>query len=277
MRRRARCGIARWRIGARSQTDDGAEFDREVTLDCDGLEPQITWGTDPSQVLGISGRVPDPSAAADQGRSAAIESALTYMGLTPGMALAGLPVNRVFIGSCTNARLPDLQAAADVVRGRRVADGVIAMVVPGSSTVKREAEAAGPRPRVPRRRLLLGRIRLLDVRRRQRRPRRAGRAHRLHHQPQFREPPGPAGAHASGQPGDGGGDRDRRPHRRRAATARGAPDAAVHQPHRHRRPAARGRHQHRPDRAGAGDARSQARLQKAPVHARPRRGVRTSC
>ena len=199
------------------QTDDDAAFDREIVLDCNALEPQITWGTDPSQVLGISGRVPDP-AAADPSRRAAIESALDYMGLQPGMTLAGLPVNRVFIGSCTNARLPDLQAAAAIVRGRKRRRGRRSrMVVPGSSTVKREAEAAGPRPRVPRRRLLLGRIRLLDVRRRQRRPRRAGRAHRLDHQPQFREPPGPEGAHASRQPGDRGGDRHRRPHRRRAA------------------------------------------------------------
>jgi 3-isopropylmalate/(R)-2-methylmalate dehydratase large subunit len=123
-------------------SDEGAKFDREVVLDCGTLEPQITWGTDPSQVLGISGRVPDP-AAANQDRRGAIESALKYMGLQPGTTLAGLPVNRVFIGSCTNARLPDLQAAAAIVRGRHVADGVVAMVVPGSSTVKREAEAAG--------------------------------------------------------------------------------------------------------------------------------------
>ncbi len=131
--------LAHWRtLGS----DEGAMFDREHVLDCSGLEPQITWGTDPSQVLGISGRVPDPSAA-DQSRRAAIESALAYMGLEPGMALAGLPVDRVFIGSCTNSRLPDLQAAADVVRGRHVAEGVIAMVVPGSTSVKRAAEAAG--------------------------------------------------------------------------------------------------------------------------------------
>jgi 3-isopropylmalate/(R)-2-methylmalate dehydratase large subunit len=131
--------VAHWRTLA---SDDGSSFDRTVAIDCSGLEPQITWGTDPSQVLGISGRVPDP-AAADGNRRAAIESALAYMDLKPGMALAGLPVHRVFIGSCTNARLPDLEAAAAVVRGRKVAQGVVAMVVPGSSTVKREAEAAG--------------------------------------------------------------------------------------------------------------------------------------
>jgi 3-isopropylmalate/(R)-2-methylmalate dehydratase large subunit len=131
--------LAHWRTLA---TDVGAKFDRELVLDCSGLEPQITWGTDPSQVLGISGKVPDPSTT-DGGKRDALQSALAYMGLQPGMSLAGLPVNRVFIGSCTNARLPDLQAAANIVRGRKVADGVIAMVVPGSSMVKREAEAEG--------------------------------------------------------------------------------------------------------------------------------------
>jgi 3-isopropylmalate/(R)-2-methylmalate dehydratase large subunit len=131
--------LAHWRM---LKSDDGAVFDREHVLDCSGLEPQITWGTDPSQVLGISGRVPDPSAV-DPSRRAATESALAYMGLAPGTTLAGLPVDRVFIGSCTNSRLPDLQAAADVVRGRQVAAGVRAMVVPGSTSVKRAAEAAG--------------------------------------------------------------------------------------------------------------------------------------
>jgi 3-isopropylmalate/(R)-2-methylmalate dehydratase large subunit len=131
--------LAHWRT---LKTDDGAAFDREHVLDCSTLEPQITWGTDPSQVVGISGRVPDP-AAVEAGRRAAVEGALAYMGLTPGTALAGLPVNRVFIGSCTNSRLPDLEAAAAVVRGRRVAAGVVAMVVPGSTSVKRAAETAG--------------------------------------------------------------------------------------------------------------------------------------
>lgn len=124
------------------QTDEGAVFDREVALDCSSLEPQITWGTDPSQVVAISGRVPEPSSV-EPARRAAAESAFAYMGLAPGTPLAGLPVDRVFIGSCTNARLPDLETAAAVVRGRHVAEGVTAMVVPGSSRVKREAEAAG--------------------------------------------------------------------------------------------------------------------------------------
>src|SRR5262245_34006118 len=131
--------LAHWRTLA---SEDGAAFDREHVLDCGGLEPQITWGTDPSQVLGISGRVPDPTAA-EPSRRAAVESARAYMGLEPGMALAGRKVDRAVIGSCTNSRLPDLAAAAEVVRGRRVAEGVIALVVPGSTTVKREAEAAG--------------------------------------------------------------------------------------------------------------------------------------
>jgi 3-isopropylmalate/(R)-2-methylmalate dehydratase large subunit len=131
--------LAHWRT---LTSDDDAQFDRDVTLDCGALEPQITWGTDPSQVVGISGRVPEP-AALDPSRRPAAEGAFKYMDLKPGTPLAGLPVNRVFIGSCTNSRLPDLEVAAAIVRGRKVADGVIAMVVPGSSTVKREAEAAG--------------------------------------------------------------------------------------------------------------------------------------
>jgi 3-isopropylmalate/(R)-2-methylmalate dehydratase large subunit len=131
--------LAHWRTLA---SDEDAQFEREVVLDCAELEPQITWGTDPSQVVGIGGRVPDP-ASAEPGQAAAFRRALDYMGLTPGMPVAGLPVHRVFIGSCTNSRLPDLEAAAAVVRGRHVAAGVVAMVVPGSSTVKRQAEAAG--------------------------------------------------------------------------------------------------------------------------------------
>ena len=130
--------LAHWRT---LTSDEGAAFDTEVALECESLEPQITWGTDPSQVVAVSGRVPDLAHA--PGQEAAFRHTLDYMGLAPGLPIAGLTVDRVFIGSCTNSRVSDLQAAAAVVRGRRVADGVAALVVPGSSIVKRDAEALG--------------------------------------------------------------------------------------------------------------------------------------
>ncbi|MPY70161.1 MAG: 3-isopropylmalate dehydratase large subunit [Alphaproteobacteria bacterium] len=124
------------------KSDDGAVFGREVTIDCSALEPQITWGIDPSHVIGVGGRVPDPAAAPPE-RQGNMRRALDYMDLRPGDTVEGLRIDRVFIGSCTNSRLPDLEAAAEILRGRKVADGVTALVVPGSSTVKREAEAKG--------------------------------------------------------------------------------------------------------------------------------------
>jgi 3-isopropylmalate/(R)-2-methylmalate dehydratase large subunit len=131
--------LAAWR---ELYSDSGVVFDREVHVDCSTLTPQVTWGTDQSQVVGIDGVVPDP-AAAEPERAPAIERALAYMGLTPGTPIAGLVVDRVFIGSCTNARIEDLEVAAAVVRGRQVAARVRAIVVPGSSGVKREAEKRG--------------------------------------------------------------------------------------------------------------------------------------
>jgi 3-isopropylmalate/(R)-2-methylmalate dehydratase large subunit len=131
--------LAHWRA---LESDDDAAFDKEIAIDCSGLEPQITWGTDPSQVVAISGRVPDPQSC-EPARRTSLLRALEYMGLEPGAPLAGLAIDRAFIGSCTNNRLSDLEAAAAIVRGRRVAQNVTALVVPGSSTVKRQAEAAG--------------------------------------------------------------------------------------------------------------------------------------
>jgi 3-isopropylmalate/(R)-2-methylmalate dehydratase large subunit len=119
-----------------------AAFDRELRVDCSALEPQVTWGTDQSQVTGVNGRVPTADEV-EPARRAAFERALVYMGLEPGMPIAGLPVGRVFIGSCTNARLEDLEAAAAIARNRRVAAGVRAIVVPGSRAVKEAAEARG--------------------------------------------------------------------------------------------------------------------------------------
>lgn len=123
-------------------SDPDAAFDREVTLDMADIAPQITWGTSPEHVTDIGGRVPDPADAAPDKRASWVE-ALDYMGLTPGTALEGLPVDHVFIGSCTNSRLSDLQSAARIVRGRKVAQGTTAWVVPGSQAVKRQAEAEG--------------------------------------------------------------------------------------------------------------------------------------
>ena len=123
--------------------DDGARFDAEVAIDVSTLAPVVTWGTRPDMSLPITGIVPDPKSAATAGDAEAIERALAYMGLTPGTPLDSVPVDRVFIGSCTNARITDLRAAADVVRGHRVHAGVRALVVPGSQQVKAEAERDG--------------------------------------------------------------------------------------------------------------------------------------
>ena len=125
------------------RTDDGAVFDREVRIDVSELKPQVTWGTNPGMVAPIDGVVPDPATYEDPDEQAAVERALQYMALTPGTPLADVRIDRVFIGSCTNARIEDLRAAARVVEGRRVADGVQAIVVPGSARVKRQAEEEG--------------------------------------------------------------------------------------------------------------------------------------
>ena len=124
-------------------SDANAAFDKEVIIDVARIIPQVTWGISPEHVIGVDGHIPDPKAIDDPIRRAAIETALDYMGLTPGAPIAGTPVDWVFIGSCTNSRLSDLRAAAEVVRGRKVAAGVRAWVVPGSETVKREAVAEG--------------------------------------------------------------------------------------------------------------------------------------
>ncbi|MFP4614996.1 MAG: 3-isopropylmalate dehydratase large subunit [Thiohalorhabdus sp.] len=124
-------------------SDPDAEFDAEVTLDAGELIPEVTWGTSPEMTVPVSGRVPDPEQEADPVKRAAMENALAYMGLEPNTPMREIAVDKVFIGSCTNARIEDLRAAAAVVDGKRVADGVEAMVVPGSGLVKRQAEEEG--------------------------------------------------------------------------------------------------------------------------------------
>jgi 3-isopropylmalate/(R)-2-methylmalate dehydratase large subunit len=132
--------LAYWRTLA---TDPGAVFDAEVTLDAGAITPFVTWGTNPSQGVPLDGVVPAPTDFADAARSAATERALAYMDLRPGTAMRDIAVDVVFVGSCTNGRLEDLRAAADVLRGRAVADGVRMLVVPGSAKVRAAAEVEG--------------------------------------------------------------------------------------------------------------------------------------
>jgi len=122
-------------------TDEGATFDKEVTLNGSEIAPMVTWGTVPDDALPITGKVPDPAHATTKEQRVHLERALHYMGLTAGMAISDIKVDRVFIGSCTNARFEDLQAAAVIAKGRHTV--VPSMISPGSSDVKRRAEAAG--------------------------------------------------------------------------------------------------------------------------------------
>jgi 3-isopropylmalate/(R)-2-methylmalate dehydratase large subunit len=132
--------LERWRA---LHSDDDAMFDRVVDVDVTALEPQVTWGTNPGMVVPISGAVPDPSDFDDAEDRAAAERALHYMALEPGTPVQEIRVDRVFIGSCTNSRIEDLREAAQIVRGKRVHPSVTALVVPGSATVRRQAEEEG--------------------------------------------------------------------------------------------------------------------------------------
>jgi 3-isopropylmalate/(R)-2-methylmalate dehydratase large subunit len=132
--------VTAWR---RLATDPGARYDATVEVDVASLAPQVTWGTNPGMVTGITGRVPRLDEVYSENDRLAVARALEYMGLEPGTPLEGVPVNRVFLGSCTNGRIEDLRAAAGIIAGRRVAPGVRAMVVPGSMQVKAAAEREG--------------------------------------------------------------------------------------------------------------------------------------
>ena len=125
------------------RSDDDAVFDAEVELDASELTPFVTWGTNPGQGLPLGESVPDPESFADESDRLAAQNALAYMGLEPGTPLRDIRVDTVFVGSCTNGRIEDLRAAAAVVKGRKVADGVRMLVVPGSARVRLQAEAEG--------------------------------------------------------------------------------------------------------------------------------------
>jgi 3-isopropylmalate/(R)-2-methylmalate dehydratase large subunit len=132
--------VAHWRTLV---TDDDARFDAEVVIDASQLTPFVTWGTNPGQGAPLGASVPDPSSIADDVERVSVERALEYMGLRPGTKLRDIKVDTVFLGSCTNGRIEDLRAAAAVLKGRKVADGVRVLVVPGSMAVKRQAESEG--------------------------------------------------------------------------------------------------------------------------------------
>lgn len=133
--------VAWWRS---LPTDAGAIYDAVVTLDGSSIAPNLTWGTSPEDVVPITGSVPDPMSFTDPGKQAAAQKSLEYMGLTPGTRMQDVPVQHIFIGSCTNSRIEDLRAAADVLKGRKISDRIRqALVVPGSGLVKRQAEAEG--------------------------------------------------------------------------------------------------------------------------------------
>eukprot|EP00668_Euglena_longa_P042663 GGOE01056476.1.p1 GENE.GGOE01056476.1~~GGOE01056476.1.p1 ORF type:complete len:433 (+),score=89.75 GGOE01056476.1:446-1744(+) len=132
--------VAYWRT---LPSDPGAKYDTEVDIQAKDIAPQVTWGTSPQDVCSIEGKVPDPKNAASPEQAAAIQRALNYMGLRPGTPLQDVEVEKVFIGSCTNGRIEDLRAAAEVAKGRKVSSKVHALVVPGSGLVKKQAEAEG--------------------------------------------------------------------------------------------------------------------------------------
>ncbi len=124
-------------------SDAGATYDKEVTLESSAIEPQVTWGTSPEDVVPVTGQVPNPAEARDDGKRQAMERALAYMGLAPGTPMREVAIDKVFIGSCTNGRIEDLRQVAAVAKGRKVAESVHAMIVPGSGLVKHQAEEEG--------------------------------------------------------------------------------------------------------------------------------------
>jgi 3-isopropylmalate/(R)-2-methylmalate dehydratase large subunit len=132
--------VAYWRT---LPTDAGAHFDTTVVLNAADIAPMVTWGTNPGAVAPVTGAVPDPSSVADEGQRTQMQRMLEYMALKPGQKLADVPIDVVFIGSCTNGRIEDIRAAAAVAKGRHVATGVQALVVPGSGQVKKQAEDEG--------------------------------------------------------------------------------------------------------------------------------------
>ena len=199
-----------------AKTDDGAKFDMTVELEAENIAPQVTWGTNPGMVTGVTDRVPDPGSFRDLNDQKATERALVYMGLKAGTPIVDIPVDRVFIGSCTNSRIDDLRAAAHFVEGKHVARNIKqALIVPGSRGIKAQAEKEGLRQNFHRSRIRMARCGLQHVHRHERRRAAASRTFRQHLESQLRRSPGQRQPHPPGQPGYGRSRRHRRPFRRR--------------------------------------------------------------
>ena len=181
------------------RTDEGAEFDKEVVIQAEDLVPYVSWGTTPAQTVGLDEAVPEPQTEGH-------ERALKYMDLAPGTPIREIEVDTVFLGSCTNARIEDLRAAARVLESQKVKEGIRAMVVPGSMRVKQQAEEEGLGRSLQRSWFRLAQRRMFDVSRHEPGHPGARRALRLDQQPQLRGPAGQGRPDASGQPGRGGGD-----------------------------------------------------------------------
>ena len=133
----------RWNAGSSCPATPGASYDKLVEIDASNISPHVTWGTNPGMVAPVTGRVPDPASFSDPAQRESAERALSYMDLQPDTPIQDIKIDRVFVGACTNGRLEDLRAVAEVVKGRKVHPDVYAMVVPGSALIKEQAEAEG--------------------------------------------------------------------------------------------------------------------------------------
>ena len=209
--------VERW---GRLPTDDGATFDKSITIDADALEPMVTYGTNPGMGIPITSRVPSPDEQADPGQRRALERALEYMDLRPGQAILGQKVDVVFIGSCTNGRISDLRLAAEALKGRPRRRRCPADGHAGLGRGEARSGARRDRRHLQGRRRRLARVRLLDVHRDERRSAAARAVRGEHLEPQLRGPPGQGRADVPRFAADSGGDRDERGRVRSADAAR---------------------------------------------------------
>ena len=265
-RRPARSSRRHSRRGARSAPTTGRGSTPTHTIDANAISPQVTWGTNPGMVCPVTDAVPSPGDFGTAPEREAAERALAYMDLAAGTPIEDIKLDRVFIGSCTNSRIGDLRAAAEIVAGRQVADGVSGMVVPGSQQVKAQAEVEGLDAIFVDAGFEWRERRLLDVPGHEPRHALARRALRLDVKPQLRGTPGPRRAHASRVTADGRGGGRRRTFRRHPRVELGGARGSDNDHRRTREPPRPGQRRHRPDHAQAVPEACRAhRLRRVPL------------